>query len=404
MRIINEKMDAKFNIICFGFLPWSHMWKRNQSMMAEMSKWDFIHQLIFVSPTISVRTLLKGGHSHSHGSFRDAPKTFRTRMAPKISVYTPITFLPFKNTLPVLGKFENQITLKMIRHLNKRKPYILFMNCPNIASPEILDALLDQAALSFFDISDDFLELKLDPNAKEVFRQNLTKYAKAASIVLTVNEHVKNKYAHLNASMYVIRNGTNYDNFNRQIHKAIDALERLKQNKNPIIGYIGTANMGRIDSKLLDYLLEKRPNWQFVFVGPAHANFVERYAKYGNVHILGPVHYQELPCYIRYFNVAFVPFSKNENTKGNDLLKLHDFLAMGKPVVSTDIGGAKDLKEVIQVASTPFEFVEAIEKALHSDNDEDSVRRKSVALKNSWHNRIKEMEKMVREEINVNKR
>jgi len=399
MLKVKETIDAQFNIICFGFLPWSHMWKRNQSMMAEMSQWDFIHQLIFVNPTISVRTLLKRENNPSNGFLWATPPKNLTRISPIISVYTPITFLPCKQVLPALGRIENQITLKMIRHANKGKRYILFMNCPNIASPEILEELLEHASLSFFDISDDFLELGYDANTRELFRRNMTKYAKAADIVLTVNEHVKNKYAYLNHNMHVIRNGTNYDNFDRPTYKAVEILEGIKQNGKPIVGYIGIANMGRIDADLFDFLLERRPGWQFVFVGPVHPNFIERYAKHKNVYTIGPVHYQELPCYIQYFDVAFVPFSNNENTKGNDLLKLHDFLAMGKPVVSTDIGGAKDLKEVIQVASTPFEFVEAIEKALHSDNDEDVVRRKSVALKNSWHNRIKEMEKMVREKL-----
>ena len=370
-------------------------------MMAEMSKWDFIHQLIFVNPTVSIRTLLKREHNPLNGSLGATHKKFLTKISPKISVYSPITFLPCKQVLPALGRLENHITVTMIRHLNKGKRYILFMNCPNIASPGILDKLLEHAALSFFDFSDDFLELGSDPIAKELFRRNMTRYAKAADIVLTVNEHVKNKYAHLNSSMHVIRNGTNYDNFDRQSYNAIDGLERLKENKKPIIGYIGIANMGRIDASLLDYLLEKRPDWQFVFVGPTHANFLERYARRENVHIIGPVHYQELPCYIRYFNVAFVPFSKNEHTKGNDLLKLHDFLAMGKPIVSTEIGGATDLKEVIQMAGTPFEFLEAIEQALHFNKDADVARRKQVALQNSWRNRIKEVEQLSRKALGI---
>ena len=111
------------------------------------------------------------------------------------------------------------------------------------------------------------------------------------------------------------------------------------------------ANLGRIDSQLLDFLIEKRPNWKFVFVGPAHSAIsLNDMATVRVFAFLGPVKYEKLPSYIRYFNVAFVPFKTNEHTKGNDLLKLHDFLAMGKPIVSSGIGGANDLERVVMVA------------------------------------------------------
>ncbi len=381
------------------------MWKRNQSMMAEMSKWSFIDRVIFVNPTISVRTLLEYKHNHSNSSLGDVPRIFLTRVDPKISVYSPITFFPCKNIFPVLDDIEQCISLKMIRHANKGKPYILFMNCPNIASPKVLDALLEHAAISFFDISDDFPALGYDSNSQDIFRKNMEKYVKASDVVLTVNEHVKDKYAHLNDRMHVIRNGTNYENFNRQNFQEISALERIKGNGHPIIGYIGMANMGRIDSDLLDYLIGEKPDWHFVFLGSAHENFIEQYAHYENVHILDPVHYQELPCYIRYFDVAFVPFRENENTKGNDLLKLHDFLAMGKPIVCREIGGAKDLEDVLHVAGTPLEFLESIEQCLalgNAENAETIARRKKVALKNSWQNRVKELEEISRGKLGDN--
>jgi len=370
-------------------------------MMAEMSKWDFINHVIFVNPTVSIRKTVNRNNNYSNASLGPISKIFPSRITQKISVYTPITFLPCKSILPVLERFENGVSLKVIRHLNKGKPYILFMNCPNISSHYILDELLKNAESSIFDFSDDFAELGYDQHSKEIFKCNAEKYAKVADMVLTVNEYIKNKYVHLNARMHVIRNGTNYENFDRTRYETIDSLERLKGNKNPIVGYIGTANLGRIDSDLLDFLLQKRPNWQFVFIGPAHSNFVERYTNCENVHIMKPVDYQDLPCYMRYFDAAFIPFRKNENTKGNDLLKLHDFLAMGKPIVSTEIGGAKDLKDVIRIAGTPSEFLAAMEKALRPCADEDVLRRKNMALHNSWHNRIKELETLTKNELSI---
>jgi len=374
--------------------------------MAEMSKWECIDRLIFVNPRISIRSKLirnaKAIINDSNDSIGVNDKIFPLKFSSKLYIYSPISFLPFKNVFPVFSRIEDRITLKIIRHLNNGKPYILFMNCPNIFSHYILDELLGKAELSIFDFSDDFSELGYGKDIQALFRCNANKYAKKADLVLTVNEHIKNKYSFLNSNIHVIRNATNYDNFQRTSFEKVEVLEALKDAGVPIIGYSGIANLGRIDSQLLDFLMEKRTNWKFVFVGPAHSNFIERYGNCPSVCLLGPVEYEKLPSYIRYFDVAFVPFETNENTKGNDLLKLHDFLAMGKPIVSTEIGGAKDLKDVIRVGGTPFEFLEAIEEALQSDNEEDMVRRKNVALTNSWHNRVKQLEQISRKELRIN--
>jgi len=364
-------------------------------MMAELAKWDLMNRVIFVNPLLSIRTVVKRNSGSLNSSINNYHKLLPSHITPKLIVYTPINILPYKRYLAPLKKFGIRIMLGIIRLLNSDKPYILFMNCPNIFSHYILDELLKDAKLSVFDFSDDFVELSYGMNTTELFRRNVTKYAQKADIVLAVNDHIKKKYSFLNTNIHVIRNATNYDNFDRKNYKIIDFLERLKSSKKPIIGYSGIANMSRIDSNILDFLLEKKPDWQFVFIGPAKVNFLEKYMQNKNVHHIPPVNYDELPNYIYYFDVAIVPFKKNEHTKGNDLLKLHDYLAMGKPVVSTDIGGAEDLKDLISIAQNPLDFLGQIEKTLFNSTLEDVVRRKKMALKNSWHNRIKEVESLI---------
>ncbi|MDQ7837659.1 MAG: glycosyltransferase [Thermodesulfobacteriota bacterium] len=263
----------------------------------------------------------------------------------------------------------------------------------------MLDKLLPDAVLSIFDFSDDFVELVRRQEDKKFYFHNMTKYARAADIVLTVNEHLKNKYGFLNKNIHVLKNATNYSNFDRTKFAPITFFENIKGKGQPIIGYTGWINRTRIDFGLLDFLVERRPEWQFVFIGPADDFFIERYSQYENIHIIPPVDYKELPDYINYFDVAIVPFQINEHTKGNDLLKFHDYLAMGKPIVSTKIGGAEDLKHVIGIAQRPSEFLEEIEKSLTNKTYADISKRKNVALKNSWHNRIKELEILIENAI-----
>ena len=394
-------MEATYNIICFGFMPWSNMWKRNQSMMAELAKYDFITKVIFVNPTLSIRSLVANRPTHGKLLRGRTSTKYPFPVSPKLCVFSPVQCIPDRKYWKPLRVIENAITLKLIRHLNKGKPYIVFMNSPNISTHDLLDNLLESASASIFDFSDDFMELSYDESAMEVFRHNITKYAKAADMVLAVNEHVKLRYAALNANIHVIRNATNYSNFDRHSYRRIESLERIRNVEAPIIGYVGTANMSRMDSELLDYLVRERPLWQFVFIGIAYKQFVCRYAKYHNVHILDPVDYEELPDYMHYFDVAVVPFGRNMNTMGNDLLKLHDYLAMGKPVVSTEVAGAKDLKDIIVIAHTPQEFMDGIEQALINGSADDVRRRKKVAQRNSWSERTTEVEELIQRQVGL---
>ena len=86
---------------------------------------------------------------------------------------------------------------------------------------------------------------------------------------------------------------------------------------------------------------------------------------------------------------------------GNNLLKFHDYLAMGKPIVSTSVGGATDFKDVLMIADGPSDFLNKIEKSLHCDTPGENIKRKNVALENSWHRRIKELAGLIRKGLNI---
>ena len=365
-------------------------------MMAELAKQDFVNRVIFVSPHVSIRNIFKRKKRNSHIPFSASDKLFPRKRTPHLWEYTPLHFLPLKGQFPTLELMETRLMLQIIRQLNAHKPYILFMNCPNIFSQYLLDNLLKHAELSIFDFSDDFVELFSSKaiEARAIYSRNIAKYAQAADIVLTVNDHLKNKYGFLNGNTHVIRNATNYYNFDRKHYKSVGFLETIKRTKHPLIGYSGIAN-SRIDCNLLDFILEQRPDWQFIFVGPANSAFTKKYAQCENVHFLPAVEYHRLPDYIRYFDVAIVPFTVNEHTKGNDLLKFHDYLAMGKPIVSTPIGGAADLKNVIRISQKPSEFLTKIENTLIEDTAQDILKRKDIALRNSWPQRIKKLEGLI---------
>jgi len=123
----------------------------------------------------------------------------------------------------------------------------------------------------------------------------------------------------------------------------------------------------RFDTELLDKVAEMRPHWSFVMVGPVVKISEDDLPRRPNIHYLGSKTYGELPAYLSGWDVALMPFAMNESTEFISPTKTPEYLAGGKPVVSTPI---KDVVrhygqlEGVEIAATAEEFVDACERAL----------------------------------------
>jgi glycosyltransferase involved in cell wall biosynthesis len=141
----------------------------------------------------------------------------------------------------------------------------------------------------------------------------------------------------------------------------------------PRLGFYGVIDE-RFDIELLDKMAEMRPDWSFVMVGPIVKISEEDLPKRHNIHYLGGKTYAELPAYLSGWDVALMPFAMNESTQFISPTKTPEYLAGGKPVVSTPI---KDVVrhyghlEGVKIASTAEEFVTACEEALELSHQDD---------------------------------
>jgi glycosyltransferase involved in cell wall biosynthesis len=134
----------------------------------------------------------------------------------------------------------------------------------------------------------------------------------------------------------------------------------------PRLGFYGVIDE-RFDTELLDKVAGMRPQWSFVMVGPIVKIAPEDLPKRPNIHYLGSKTYDQLPGYLSGWDVALMPFAMNESTEFISPTKTPEYLAGGRPVVSTPI---KDVVrhyghlEGVKIVSTPEEFVAGCEEAL----------------------------------------
>lgn len=154
----------------------------------------------------------------------------------------------------------------------------------------------------------------------------------------------------------------------------------------PIIGYVGALTSLRLDIDLLAFLAEKKPEWNFVFVGPEDVVF-ENSSLHAmtNVYFLGKKESMSTPAYIQHFDVCINPQLINEITDDNYPLKIDEYLAMGRPVVAVATTIMQEIfHEVVGLAASKEEFLVALEMAAESDTDKQRSQRIAMAKSHSW--------------------
>ncbi|HKI02054.1 MAG TPA: glycosyltransferase family 1 protein [Thermoanaerobaculia bacterium] len=147
----------------------------------------------------------------------------------------------------------------------------------------------------------------------------------------------------------------------------------------PRLGYFGVIDE-RIDLDLLAAVADARPDWQIVMVGPVVKIDPESLPRRANLHYLGMKGYDDLPAYLAGWDVALMPFARNESTRFISPTKTPEYLAGGRPVVSTSI---RDVVRpygdmaLVEIADEPASFVAAVERSLACCAEEGGTERES---------------------------
>lgn len=168
----------------------------------------------------------------------------------------------------------------------------------------------------------------------------------------------------------------------------------------PRLGFFGVIDE-RLDIGLLAGLAEARPDWQLVIVGPVVKIDPAILPRHDNIHYLGSKSYQELPAYLAGWDVALLPFARNDATRFISPTKTPEYLAGGKPVVSTSIADVVKPygeKQLVRIADTAPDFVQAVEQLLAQTPDQIAAWRQQVdqhLAEKSWDHTWGQMRQLI---------
>lgn len=171
----------------------------------------------------------------------------------------------------------------------------------------------------------------------------------------------------------------------------------------PRAGYFGVIDE-RMDIELLAGLADARPDLQIVMIGPVVKIPESALPRRPNIHWLGAKKYAELPAYIAGWDVALVPFARNESTRFISPTKTPEYLAAGRPVVSTSI---RDVvrpygdEGLARIADTPRELAAAIDAALQEDASARIARADALLAQTSWDQTYNLMSRLINEAVSA---
>ncbi|WP_368236318.1 glycosyltransferase [Clostridium perfringens] len=198
----------------------------------------------------------------------------------------------------------------------------------------------------------------------------------------------------------MITNGVQYDHWQYRSDEVPEKLKDIVSKGNPIIGYFG-ALAKWFDYELLKKVAKERPNYEIVLIGFLYDNSFKdsKIDELENVHYLGIVDYKELNQYSQYFTISTIPFLLNDITESTSPVKLFEYMAMGHPIVTTDMRECRKYKSVL-IGKSHEDFIEKLDFALTLDkNDEYYNYLKEEALANTWKEKAAILDRLIDKNI-----
>jgi len=243
-------------------------------------------------------------------------------------------------------------------------------------------------------------ELSGFKNAPSDLRQREQKLLKRADLVFTGGQSLYEAKREQHRNIYPFPSSVDVLHF-AQARTPMADPDDQKDIPRPRIGFFGVIDE-RMDLELVAAIADARPEWQVVMLGPVVKIDPAALPVRPNIHYLGMKTYAMLPQYLAGWDAAILPFARNESTRFISPTKLLEYLAAGRPVVSTSIRDVvKPYGEcgVVSVADEPEEFVRAIEKEMQLDRESRQHEINTLLSRTSWNHTWGRMRELIENSV-----
>lgn len=378
-------MTFPTEIIHLGVNRWDSMMQREQHLMLGLSR---TYCVLFIDPPLSFLTVSLGRMQGKKWRFRSCLRWVNEHLI----VYSPPAFLPFSQKSPKILRLNRDLLFPLIRGQIEKlsfKNFIAGVSWPFWGT--MIKALGPR--LLYYDCSDDYLTFPGIRANREMLKRSEEELLKSVDLVFCSSKGLKEAKGSLDRNCFLIPNGVDLAPFRSEQREERPPPD-LSGIKRPILGYIGTIGEWLDLDALID-LARSRPEWSIVMVGPVAAKrFISDLTNVPNIHWLGEKGYQELPAYLKTFDVCLIPFKMNNFTKKIYPAKFHQYLGAGKPVVSSPLPDLIPFGSWVEFYTDSKEMEIKVEELLKGDSEQKALERRRVASENTWDKRVESVNRI----------
>ncbi|MDK0919620.1 glycosyltransferase [Clostridium perfringens] len=288
----------------------------------------------------------------------------------------------------------NVAFFEAIKSINKLKFVHVYATCLNSVDYEKIKTYMDKGFKVIYDFVDELSSEISGYNITSKMIEDHEKLLRDKENVLVVStakklKDIANKFRGENENNILAPNAVNLEDFKNHGNEIGEKIQPIVNKRKPIIGYYG-ALAKWVDYKLIEELAKEREDYEIVLIGMDYDGSYDQsnLKNYSNISYLGMIDYRDLINYSRYFDVCIVPFIKNDITDSTSPLKIFEYMALEKPIVTTDINECKNYESCL-ISKDYDEFIRNIDKALklEVDNKEYFNTLRREAEENTWDNR-----------------
>lgn len=380
-------MITGLDIVCLSTQDWTDLWTRKQRFMRAFARQGNRVLYVELQASLASAALIRRDPGRI-GRWLRGPRL----VEPNLHVATlPLVIPGFQMSLAV-NRTNNFALAPLLRrwleHLDMATP-VVWTYTPY--SESLVDRLGARAVV--YDCVDEFTAsrgLVRAPVVAELERRLLDR----VDVTVVTHENLLRSKARPGRPIYLVPNAAEVELFARASSADLPVAAEIAALPHPVVGFLGSIQYW-IDMELLQYLATSRPDWSFALIGPvgrlANIALIDHLP---NVHVLGPRPYEALPSYLAGFDVCLNPYRQDEVAAHCSPLKLYEYLATGKPVVSVDMPAARAFDGVIAIGRDYADVLTRLDEALavRGSDTERTAARIAAAAPHTWTNRFRALE------------
>lgn len=402
-------MYRDLDIVYFTLFPWDHPYS---SVSLSFSK-EFArnNRIFYINHPYSVKDFIDNFGTEMGKQRRKNLLLNRMQyeniedISPNITAVHPPITLPVNwmspgNLYNTFSAYNNRIILNTIKKVieDYKLNNFIYLNCFNPYFAGNLPKDFGQIA-NIYQCIDDMTQ---EPYTARHGARLEEEVIRESDLTFVTSTNLWKLKSQLNPNTHIIHNAADITNFQRALKEDFDRPEELKGIKGKVIGFTGNMDHVRVDYPLLKKVALGHPDKTLLLVGPINNT---EYQEIGldqlpNVIFAGSKDIRDLPQYLQYMDCVLIPFALNLLTKSIYPLKINEYLAAGKAVISSrfsdDIQGFADY---IYLGSSHEEFVNLIDVAIDENNEARIQERTELAETNTWTARVERFWNIVEEHL-----